>query len=173
MRIAGEWRAIGLGLLVALVLGACSGGGGAPPAPVATAVSEIPTSSATLEPRFNPTAAVGGAFNASNAVPADDIKAVLASIPQASQLQITANSSPPGARGPDVTTVAITAQDTSGLLKSLDMAAKRTLGDALLTAAGTTWPKAGVSLLVSDSTTGGSQIIGSRTPGGANTVIVS
>ena len=60
-----------------------------------------------------------------------------------------------GARGPDVTSISVVAQDTGGLLKSLDAAGKRSLGDAILTAAGTAWPNASVSLLISDPGGGG------------------
>jgi hypothetical protein len=162
-------RAVGVGVLALVVLGACSQGA-APPSGVAT---QVATDEPTLEARFNATAAVGGGINASNAVSADDVTSVLASIPAINQLKVTANSSPPGAKGADVTSVSVIAQDSGGLLKSLDVAGKRTLGEAILTAAGTAWPKAGVSLLVTDPTSSGGQIIGSRGPGGPNTVIAS
>jgi hypothetical protein len=167
-------RALGVGLFALLVFGACSQGappqGGNPS--LATTVPELATSVATLEPRFNATAAVGGGFNSSLAVSADDVSAVLAQVPQASQLKLTASSSPPGARGQDVVSVSIVAQDAGTVLQGLDQAGKRTLADGLLTAAGTTWPKASVTLFMSDPS-GGGQIIGSRAPGGPNTVIVS
>jgi hypothetical protein len=55
----------------------------------------------------------------------------------------------------------------------LDSDGRRTLGEALLTAAGTAWPQARVSLLVIDPAGSAGQIIGSRPPGGPNSVIVS
>jgi hypothetical protein len=128
---------------------------------------------AGLDPRFNPTAAAGGGINASNALSADDITTAFKSVPQASQLKLMANSSPPGAKGADVQTISVIAQDTSGLLKTLDPTGKRAMGDALLTAAGGAWPNAAVSMLISDPAGAGGAIIGSRGPGGPNTVIVS
>jgi hypothetical protein len=164
-----DLRAVGVGALALVVLGACSQAG-APPSGVATGVAQA-TDEPTLEARFNATAAVGGGINASNAVSADDVASVLAAVPGINQLKVTANSSPPGAKGADVTSVSLIAQDSGGLLKTLDTAGKRTLAEAILTAAGTAWPKAGVSLLVTDPTGSGGQIIGSRGPGGPNTVI--
>jgi hypothetical protein len=163
-------RAVGVGALALVVLGACSQGA-APQAGVATSVAQLATDEPTLEARFNATAAVGGGINASNAVSADDVTSVLAAVPGISSLKVTANSSPPGAKGADVTSVSLIAQDSGGLLKTLDAAGKRTLAEAILTAAGTAWPKAGVSLLVTDPAGSGGQIIGSRGPGGPNTVI--
>ena len=128
---------------------------------------------ATLEARFDPTAAVGGGMNSSNTVVADDLKTVFASVAQIDKLNVTANSSPPGIRGGDVESVSVTAQDGGGFLKTLDQAAKRSLAEALLTAAAAAWPNARVSLLVSDPAGTGGQIIGSRPRGGPNTVIVS
>jgi hypothetical protein len=55
----------------------------------------------------------------------------------------------------------------------MDQAGKRALGEAMLNAAVAIWPKASVSLLISDAVGGGGQIIGSHPPGGANTVIVA
>jgi hypothetical protein len=165
-------RAVGVGALALVVLGACSQGG-APQGGVGAGAAQLATDEPTLEARFNATAAVGGGINASNAVSADDITSVLASVPGINQLKVTANSSPPGAKGADVTSVSLIAQDSGGLLKTLDAAGKRTLAEAILTAAGTAWPKAGVSLLVTDPTGSGGQIIGSRGPGGPNTVIAS
>jgi hypothetical protein len=159
-----------------LVLGACSQA--APQAPGAPTVgtgatTEAATPAASLEARFDATAAVGGGMNSSNSVVADDLKTAFASIPQIDKLRVTANSSPPGAKAGDVTSVSVTAQDGGGLLKELDQAAKRSLGEALLTAAGTTWPNATISLLVSDPAGTGSPIIGSRPKGGPNSVIAS
>ena len=105
--------------------------------------------------------------------PPADLKTVFASVPQIDKLRLTANSSPPGAKSGDVVTVSVIAQDGGGLLKELDQTAKRSLGEALLTAAGTAWPNASVSLLVSDPSGAGGQIIGSRGAGGPNTIIVS
>ena len=45
--------------------------------------------------------------------------------------------------------------------------------EAMLTAASTAWPNASVSLLVSDPSGAGGQIVGIRAAGGTNTVIVS
>jgi hypothetical protein len=162
---------VGLMMLGALV--ACSQS--SPPADagaVATAVLEGATPAASVDARFNPTEAVGGGALASNAVAADEIKGAFTSLPQASQLQFTANSSPPGATGADVATISIVAQDGGGVLKGMDMAAKQNLGDAILTAAGTAWPNASVSLLVS-APAGGGTIIGQRPKGGPNSVIAT
>jgi len=176
MKILVEMRAFGIGLLAVFLLGACSqsapsssSSGSAPTA----AVEAAPTAPSSDDPRLNPTAAVGGGINASNAISADDISSVFKSLPQASQLKVTANSSPPGATGGEVQSVSVNCQDTGGVLKSLDAAGKRTLGEALLTAAGTAWPNASVSLLVSDPSGASGQIVGIRAAGGTNTVIVS
>jgi hypothetical protein len=164
--------ALGTALLALVVLGACSQA--VPPAAnVPTGVSEAATAVVTLEARFDATAAVGGGMNSSNTVSTDDIKTVFAAVPQINKLTLTANSSPPGARGGDVTSVSVIAQDGGGLLKELDSTAKQNLADALLTTAGTAWPNATVSLLVSDPAGAGGQIIGSRAKGGPNTIIVS
>ena len=187
MTMPHEIRALAAALAAIGALAACSPA--APPAtnsapasaPQATATGNQPASAVTvdativagLDPRFNPTAAAGGGINASNAVSADDVAAALKSIPQASQLKVTANSSPPGARGADVQSVSIIAQDSSGLLKGLDETGKRGLGEALLTASGAAWPNAAVSMLISDAAGAGGQIIGNRTPGGPNTLFVS
>ena len=179
-------RALAVGLIAGAVLGACSQSS----APTSTAptsagqastAAEQPASSvsldatvvASLDPWFDPTAAAGGGFNASNALSADDISVAFKSVPQASQLKVMANSSPPGAKGADVQTISVIGQDSSGVLKSLDANGKRAMGDALLTAAGAAWPNAAVSMLISDAAGTGGQIIGSRGPGGPNTVIVS
>lgn len=159
-------------LFVLAALGACSQS--APPAGSGPTVGvEVGTAVATLEPRFDATAAVGGGINASNSLVTDDVKAVFASVPQIDKLRLAANSSPPGAKGGDVTSVSVTAQDGGGLLKQMDPAAKRSLAEALLTAAGTAWPNASVSLLVSDPAGAGGTIIGSRARGGPNSIIVS
>jgi hypothetical protein len=139
--------------------------------PAATAVLEGATPAASGDARFNPTEAVGGGALASNAVPADEVTRAFASLPQAPQLKFMANSSPPGATGPDVATISIVAQDGGGVLKSMDAAGKHSLGEAILTAAGTAWPNASVSLLVSSPT--GGTIIGQRPKGGPNTVIAT
>jgi len=175
MKMVGSAHAFGIAvvaLLVLATLGACSQA--APPAATAPpVVSETATPVETLEARFDATAAVGGGMNSSNTVAADELKAAFASVPQIDKLRITANSSPLGAKGGDVQSVSVIAQDSGGLLKELDQTAKRSLGDALLTAAGAAWPNASVSLLVSDPAGAGGQIIGSRTAGGPNTIIVS
>ena len=161
------------GLVVLGALAACSQG--APPpgtAPAATAGIEGATPAASVEARFNPTEAVGGGALSSNAVAADEVTRALAGVPQASQLRFTANSSPPGATGADVTTISIVGQDNGGLLKGMDAAAKQSLGDAILTAAGTAWPNASVSLLVT-SAAGGGTIIGQRPKGGPNSIIAT
>jgi hypothetical protein len=169
-------RALGVGVVVVILFGACSQSAAPQSGSVSTAstvVAEIPTAAGTPDPRFNATAAVGGGVNASNAVSADDIKAAFASVPQTDQLKLSVNSSPPGARGADVTSASIVAQDTGGVLKALDQAGKRTLAEAMLNGAAAAWPKASLSLLISDATAGGGQIIGSHPPGGPNTVIVA
>jgi hypothetical protein len=122
-----------------------------------------------VEGHFNPTEAVGGGANSSNAVV--DPASVFSSVQQARQLRITANSSPPGATGGDVQTVSIVAQDTGGLLKGLDGAGKQNLGNALLSAAATAWPNASISLLISDPSGAAGTIIGNHPKGGQNAVI--
>ena len=160
-------------LVVALVLVAC--GQAAPPqptqasGPVATSAILGATAVGTTEAHFNPTEGVGGGALGSNAV--TDVASVFATVQQATQLQISATSTPPGASGADVQAVSVIAQDKGGLLKSLDAAGKKALGDALLAAAATAWPNATVSLLVTD--TSGGSIIGSRPKGGPNTVLAS
>jgi hypothetical protein len=165
-------RAVSVGVLALGVLAACSQST-PQQATVPTTIAALATEAPTLGARFNATAAVGGGINASNAVSADDVASVLASVPGINQLKVTANSSPAGAKGADVTSVSVIAQDSGGLLGSLDQAGKRTLAEAILTAAATAWPKAGVSLLVTDPSGNGGQIIGSRSPGGPNTIIAS
>jgi hypothetical protein len=172
MKVLRMARPFGAAVVAWLVLGACSQAA-TPLANVPTAVTAIATPVASLEARFDATAAVGGGVNSSNAVSTDDIKTVFASIPQIDQLVVTANSSPPGAKGGDVTSVSVIAQDGGGLLKGLDPTAKKSLAEALLTTAGTAWPNASVSLLVADPAGAGGQIIGSRAKGGPNTIIVS
>jgi hypothetical protein len=163
-------RPIG-GVVVALaVLGACSQP--APPAgPTTPPIATLPPAG-TLEARFNPTAAIGlGSVSA--ALSADDLVPIFAAVEQSGQMRFSANASPQGARGADVTSVSIRAEDTGGVLRALDSTGRRTLGEALLTAAATAWPQARVSLLVIDPAGSASQIIGSRPPGGPNSVIVS
>jgi len=125
----------------------------------------------SVEGHFNPTEAVGGGANASSVVA--DAASAFASVPQASQLRISANASPPGATGGDVQTVSIIAQDSGGLLKGLDAAGKQSLGNAMLTAAATAWPNASISLLISDPASAAGTIIGNHPRGGQNTVIAS
>jgi hypothetical protein len=168
-------RALVAALVIAVAMGACSQA--APPAPTAD-TGPVPTSSVlgatpagTAEGHFNPTEAVAGGANASSSV--GDVASVFATVAQASQLKITANASPPGATGPDVTSVSVVAQDGGGLLKSLDANGKKSLGEAILTAAGTAWPNAVISLLVADPAGGGGTIIGSHPKGGPNTVFAS
>jgi hypothetical protein len=171
--MANAARSVCTGLFVLMVLGACSQASSvpvAPPAAVATVVS-APTALASLEARFDPTAAVGGGMNASGSISTDDVARVFAAIPQAAQMRFIANSSPPGATGAAVTSVSITAEDTGGVMKTLDANAKKTFGEALLNAAGSAWPQARVTLLATDSA--GSQLIGTRPPGGPNTVIAT
>jgi len=174
MQLQVKIRGVGLALIAVVVLGACSQPPPSQPSTAPTAeVGAAPTAPVSSDPRLDPTAAVGGGINASTAISGDDLTTVFKSLPQASQLKITANSSPPGAKGSEVQSVSVNCQDTGGVLKSLDAAGKRTLGDALLTAAGAAWPNASVSLLVSDPSGASGQIIGIRAAGGANTVIVS
>src|SRR5207237_244307 len=88
---------------------------------VVATVAGVASAVASLEARFDPTAAVGGGSNASGAVTAEQLQTIFASVQQASQLRFTANSSPPGATGAAVTSVSIRAEDAgSGALKSLD-----------------------------------------------------
>jgi hypothetical protein len=125
----------------------------------------------TAAGHFDPTEAIGQGANGSSAV--TDVNTIFATVQQASQLRITANSSPPGATGADVQTVSIIAQDSGGLLKSLDATGKQSLASALLTAAAAAWPNASISLLVSDPNGAGGTIIGNHPKGGQNTVIAS
>jgi len=162
------------GMAVLMLLAACSQASG-PPATSTQAVAtaaEVATAVASLEARFDPTAAVGGGANASGAVTVEQLKTIFGSVSQASQLRFTANASPPGATGTAVTSVSIRAEDAGGVLKSMDATGRKTLGDALLTAAGTAWPQGRITLLVTDPASS-SQIIGTRPPGGPNTVIAS
>jgi hypothetical protein len=168
-----EIRAAGIVLLTVVLLAACSQSSPSQTSNPPTSVEAAPTAPASNDPRLNPTAAVGGGINASNVISADDINSVFKALPQTSQFKMTANSSPPGAKGSEVQTVSVNCQDTGGVLKSLDAAGKRTLGEAMLTAAGTAWPNASVSLLVSDPSGAAGQIVGIRAAGGTNTVIVS
>jgi hypothetical protein len=165
-------RAIAAGLLVGLVLTAC--GQAAPPEPTAaptTAIEGATPVAGTVEAHFNPTEAIGQGANSSSAVA--DIATVFATVQQASQLHITANSSPPGATGGDVQTVSIVAQDSGGMLKGLNADGKQSLGTALLNAAAAAWPNANIALLVSDPAGASGTIIGNHPKGGQNTVIAS
>jgi hypothetical protein len=173
MRVFRGARPVGAAVVALLVLGACSQSAAPPQGNSPTAATVAATPMASLDARFDATAAVGGGMNSSNSVSTDDIKTVFGSIPQIDKLALTANSSPPGAKGGDVTSVSVIGQDGSGLLKGLDPTAKQSLAEVLLTTAGTAWPNASVSLLVSDPAGGGGQIIGSRARGGPNTIIVS
>jgi hypothetical protein len=163
-----------LGVLVLGALAACSSQSAPSPgtAPTATSGIEGATPAASAEARFNPTEAVAGGALSSNAVAADEVMRAFASVPQASQLRFTANSSPPGATGADISTISIVGQDAAGVLKAMDAAAKQSLGDAMLTAAGTAWPNATISLLVTGAA-GGGTIIGQRPKGGPNNVIAT
>jgi hypothetical protein len=173
MSVRPATRALVAALVIAVGLAACSQA--VPPAvgttPVATSNIEGVTPMVTgVEGHFNPTEATGGGAMGSNTV--SDPAAIFAAIPKASQLKISANASPPGTSGPDVTAVSVIAQDPGGVLKELDAASKQSLGDAILTTAGGAWPNATISLLVS-STAGGGSIIGSRPKGGPNTVFAT
>jgi hypothetical protein len=178
MNVRSGVRALVAGLAVLILIAACSQGS---PPPLATTSSEPSgpppgiegaTPMVTgVEGRFNPTEAVGGGANSSSAV--SDLARVMASVQQASQLKLSANASPPGATGADVTSVSIVAQDTLGVLKGLDAAGKKSLGDAILTAASEAWPNASVSLLVTDPAAGGGTVIGTRPKGGPNSVIAT
>ena len=161
------------GLVVLGALAACSQRTQPPEtAPTAASGIEGATPAASAEARFNPTEAVGGGALSSTTVSADEITRAFASVPQASQLRFTANSSPPGATGADVATISIVGQDSAGLLTAMDAGAKQSLGDAMLTAAGTAWPNASISLLVTGAA-GGGTIIGQRPKGGPNNVIAT
>ncbi|MBV8716931.1 MAG: hypothetical protein JO020_25830 [Chloroflexi bacterium] len=165
-------RALAAGLLVGVVLTACAQA--APPAPTAeptSAIEGVTPVVGTVEGHFNPTEAIGQGANSSSSV--TDIASVFASVQQASQLRITANSSPPGATGADVQTVSILAQDAGGVLKGLNADGKQALGTALLNAAATAWPNASISLLISDPSGTSGTIIGNHPKGGQNTVIAS
>lgn len=167
----GVW-AVCAAAAVVVVLEAC--GQAAPAAPTAeppSGIEGVTPVVATVEGHFNPTEAIGQGANASNAVA--DVTSVFSAVQQASQLRITANSSPPGATGADVQTVSIVAQDTGGLLKGLDAAGKQAMANAMLTAAANAWPNASISLLVSDPRGGSGTIIGNHPKGGQNTVIAS
>jgi hypothetical protein len=158
--------------VVLVLLGACSRASAPPAAPAgAPAAAAPPTPIASLEARFDPTAAVGGGANTSGVISADEISRTFASIPQAAQMRFVANASPPGATGATVTSISISADDTAGVLASLNASDKRALGEALLNAAGTAWPQARITLLANGGA--GGQIIGTRPPGGPNTVIAS
>lgn len=167
-------RALAMALLTLIALAACSQGA-APSVdtaePIATSAIQGATPVGSVEGHFNPTEAVGGGANSSRAV--TDVSSVFAAVPQISQLRLSANASPPGATGADVASVSIVAQDVGGLLKGLDGPGKQSLGDAILTSASAAWPNAAISLLVTDASGGGSQIIGSHPRGGPNTVIAT
>lgn len=164
-----------VGTLILVVLAACGQAAPEQPSqpdtqPASNILGATPAVGA-VEGHFNPTEAVGQGANSSN--PVNDPASVFASVQQASQLRITANSSPPGATGPDVQSVSIVAQDTGGLLKELDAAGKQSVGNALLSAAATAWPNASISLLISDPAGSAGSIIGNHPKGGQNTVIAS
>jgi hypothetical protein len=165
-------RAMIAGTLILLLVGGCQAAAPVTPTEVVATIESVPTSAATLEPRFNPTAAVGGGSNASGTVSAEQLATVFGAVQQASQMRFSANASPAGASGAAVTSVSITAQDAGGVLKTLDATARRTLGEALLTAAATAWPQARITLLVSDPTSS-NQIVGSRPPGGPSTILAT
>ena len=152
--------------LLALIVVACGGA-----APSQSASSSSSSSNSEAPPGVNATEAVGYTINATGAV--TDLSQVFASVQQASQLQLTANSTPPGATGSDVQSISIVAQDKGGLLKGLDSAGKQSLGNALLSAAATAWPNAEISLLVTDPAGSGGTIIGQHPKGGQSTVIAS
>jgi hypothetical protein len=117
------------------------------------------------------TEAVGYSSNATGVVA--DLSQVFASVQQATQLQLTANATPAGATGADVQSISIVGQDKGGLLKSLDVAGKQSLGGALLTAAAAAWPNATISLLITDPAGTGGTIIGQHPQGGQNSIIAS
>jgi hypothetical protein len=156
----GAW----VGAFLTLAVVAC--GQSTPSAsPIATApANDVP-------PGVSATEAVGYTSNDSASVA--DVSQIFASVQQASQLQLTANSSPPSATGAEVQSVSIVGQDKGGLLKSLDASGKQSLGNSLLTAAAAAWPNASISLLVSDPTGGGGTIIGNHPQGGQNSVIAT
>src|SRR5579864_4655476 len=156
----GAW----VGAILTLAVMACGQPAPSQPASTSASTSEAP-------PGVTATEAVGYSSNASAAVA--DLSQVFASVQQASQLQLTANSSPPGATGADVQSVSIVGQDKGGLLKSLDAAGKQSLGNGLLTAAAAQWPNASISLLVSDPSGGGGTIIGTHPQGGQSSVFAS
>src|SRR2546423_15671674 len=119
------------GLVILAGLVACSPG--APrvdTAPAATSAIEGATPAASVEARLNPTEAVGGGALASNAIPADDVTKVFATVSPASQLKLSANSSPTGATGADGMKVSVVAPDGGGLHTRLGATCMHSLGIA-------------------------------------------
>lgn len=171
MNMRSRGWAVTASLAVVVLLQAC--GQPAPVAPAAQPTSAIEgvTPVGTAAGHFDPTEAIGQGANGSSAVA--DVSSVFAAVQQASQLRISANSSPPGATGSDVQTVSVVAQDSGGVLKSMDATSKQSLGTALLTAAAAAWPNASIALLVSDPSGAGGTIIGNHPKGGQSTVIAS
>jgi hypothetical protein len=165
-------RALVASVVVLLPLAACSQGAPVTPTQIVATIQSVATSAATLEPRFDPTAAVGGGANATGAVTAEQLRTIFGAVQQTSQMRFTANATPLNATGANVTSVSITAEDAGGVLKSLDATARRALADTMLTAAGTAWPRASITMLITDPTSS-SQIIGTRPPGGPNMVLAS
>ena len=162
-------RSLSGGLVVLVLLGACSRGAApAVPTEAAPGVAVAQTAVSTLEARFNPTSAVGGGAT-SGGVSADEITRTFGAVGQAAQLKFTANATPQGATGSAVQSISITAEDPSGVLSSLSTDDRKALGESLLNAAATAWPKARISLLVS----GKGQIIATHPPRGPNTVIAT
>jgi hypothetical protein len=161
-------RAMAVGVVVGLILTACGQAAPREPEPTAAIEGVTPVASA-VEGHFNPTEAIGQGANSSSSV--TDVASVFAAVQQASQLKITANSSPPGATGGDVQSVSVIAQDTGGVLKGLNADGKQTLGNALLNAAVAAWPNASISLLISDPAGASGTIIGNHPKGGQNSII--
>jgi hypothetical protein len=154
----------GIGLLV----GACTPGGGAESATSTPAIA-----SPAAEPGGTPTESYPTVPAISANTLADaDVGHLFGAVAGASALSLRVNVTPPGERGDAVSGVSIVARDDGQVLRGLDDAGKRALGTALLDAAAAAFPRASVTLLVSDAA-GGGQIIGSRPASGANTVIVS
>lgn len=171
MKVVRALQALATGLVVLSVLAACAQNAPPTQSPTSDATAAAIDATPSGEGHFNPTEAVGGGANSSSAL--TDVSGVFASVPQFDQLQVTVNASPPGATGGDVNSVSVVAQDAGGLLKSLDGVGKQKLGDAILTAAGTAWPNATISLLITDPSGAGGQIIGDRAKGGPNNVIAA
>jgi hypothetical protein len=107
-----------------------------------------------------------------NTLADDEVARVFRTALGGRELTLRVNVTPPGAAGADVRAVSIVARDEGQTLGSLDDAAKRALGVALLDAAAAAWPQASVTLLAAASD-GSGQILGNRPSAGPASVFVS